>query len=367
MEYVNLLSYFEIMNINQLLGYRLRAQGLVKTSFTTPGEVVEWMGAVQAQDYLGALWSVGQRMKKSVEADIEKAIAGKTIVRTWPMRGTLHFVAPGDIRWMLKYLAPRVFARMAGMLRKADVDEKVLTKSTRLWVRALEGGNRLTRDELYSCLEKAKIQTSGTRGLHILGCIAQRGVICFGPRKGKQQTFVLLDEWLPSFPVPEREEALAELAIRYFNSHGPATADDLMWWAGLTKADALRSIQIAGPGIVEAKVNNKSYWLSMDAKPARSVSGTWLLPTYDEYGIAYKDRSAVISSDDYRKAGGFYSSAIVNDGKVIGLWRRTINKDRIQIDVRPFDKFTKAQREGIEAAGERYGKFAGKGWSVEVV
>ena len=348
------------MTTTQLIRYRLKAQRLVKPTFSKPGEVVEWMGAVQAQDYAGALWSVGQRMKKSVESGIEDAIVKKAIVRSWPMRGTLHFVAPKDIRWMLKYLTPRVFTRMAGILRTAGVDEKVLSRSTKLWIKALEGGNQLTRDDLYGILEKGKIQTSGTRGLHILNCIAQRGVICFGPRKGKQHTFVLLDEWLPSFPVPGREEALAELAKRYFTSHGPATVDDFMWWTGLTKLDAMAGIRSAGGMLREVKVESRSYWLSPEAKPASSTKGFWLLPTYDEYGIAYKDRSEIISAADYAKVGGPFTSAIVEDGKVIGLWRRTTQKESVRMEVKSFDKFTKEQRAGIESAGDRYANFVGK-------
>lgn len=356
--------FLDSLTTTQLIRYRLRAQRLVPPYFTNPGEVVEWMGAVQAQDYLGALWSVGQRMKKSVEADIEDAIVKKEMVRTWPMRGTLHFVAPKDIRWMLKYLTPRVFARVAGVLRKAGVDEKVLTKSTRVLVKALEGGNRLTRDELYGTLERAKIPTAGTRGLHIIGCIAQRGVICFGPRKGKQHTFVLLDEWLPSFPVPGRDEALGKLALRYFVSHGPATADDFMWWAGLTKADAQRGIQIAGSSLAEVRVDDRPYWLSADARPVGSATGTWLLPTFDEYGIAYKDRSAIIPAGAHSKVQGPYTSSIVNGGRAIGLWRRTIDRNIVKVEVKPFNRFTSEQRAGIEAEAARYAKFVGR--SVEV-
>ena len=348
------------MTTTQLIRFRLQAQRLVTTHFTKPGEAVKWMGAVQAQDYLGALWSVGQRIKKSVESDIEDAIAKKSIVRTWPMRGTLHFVAPKDIRWMLKYLTPRVFTRIAGVLRKDNIDDKVLTKSTKVLVKALEGGNMLTRDELYRALEGAKIQTTGTRGLHIVGCVAQRGMICFGPRKAKQHTFVLLDEWLPSYPVPEREEALAELSIRYFTSHGPATVDDFMWWTGLTKSDAMAGIRSAGGMLREVKVENRSYWLSPEAKPASSAKGIWLLPTYDEYGIAYKDRSDIISAEDYAKVGGPFTSAIVEDGKVIGLWRRTTQKESVRMEVKSFDKFTKEQLAGIESTADRYGTFVGK-------
>ncbi|HLT79614.1 MAG TPA: winged helix DNA-binding domain-containing protein [Cyclobacteriaceae bacterium] len=353
------------MTTTQLIRYRLRAQHLVPPYFTKPVDVVEWMGAVQAQDYLGALWSVGQRLKKSVEADVEEAIAKKEIVRTWPMRGTLHFVAPKDSRWMLQYLTPRVFARIASVLRKDEIDEKVLAKSTKALVRALEGGNRLTRPELYGALERAKISTSGTRGLHIIVCVAQRGVICFGPRQDKQHTFVLLDEWLPSFPVLPREEAMAELAIRYFKSHGPATADDFMWWAGLTKSGALESIRAAGRSLTETQVGDNTYWLAPDAKPASSAKGIRLLPTYDEYGIGYKDRSTIISRTNVQKVEGGYTSAVIDDGKAIGLWRRTTGKDTVKVDVAPLNRFTKDQRAGIEAEAARYAKFTGK--NVEVL
>lgn len=348
------------MTTTQLIRYRLRAQHLVRPYFAKPGAVVEWMGAVQAQDYLGALWSVGQRMKKSVEGDVEGAIANKEIVRSWPMRGTLHFVAPKDVRWMLKYLTPRVFVRIASILRQQEVDEKVIAKSTKALVKALEGGNRLTRPELYKALERAKISTSGTRGLHIILCVAQRGVICFGPRKDKQHTFALLDEWLPSFPVLPKEEAMAELAIRYFTSHGPATVEDFMWWAGMTKSGALESIHSAGQSLTQIKVGDTTYWLAPDAKAALAMKGIRLLPTYDEYGIGYKDRSTIISEADRHKVGGSYTSVLIDDGKAIGMWRRETRKNVVNVELAPFNKLTRDQRAGIEAEAARYGKFIGK-------
>jgi hypothetical protein len=349
------------MKTNQIASYRLNAQQLVRPSFTKAGEVVEWLGAVQAQDFLGSLWSVGQRLKKAVEADVEEAIANKTMVRTWPMRGTLHFVAPKDVRWMLKHLTPRVFARMAGILRKDGIDDKVISKSRKLWIKALAGGKQLTRDELYGELERGKISTAGTRGLHILTCVAQEGMICFGPRRGKQHTLVLLDEWLPSYPVITKDEALGELAIRYFTSHGPATAGDFMWWAGLTKADAMKGIFSAGHALTEEVINKKSYLLSPDAEPSGRVRGVaYLLPTYDEFGIAYKDRSAIIDREDYKKVGGFYTSGIMIDGRAVGVWRRTLNKDTVLIETRAFNAFDKEQRNSIEAAAIRYAGFIGK-------
>src|SRR5581483_7294852 len=97
---------------------RLLNQHIAATSFEKPSEVVSWLGAVQAQDYLGALWAVGLRLRQVIEADVEQALADKTIIRTWPMRGTLHFVAAADIRWMLELLTPRIVAGSARRLQQ---------------------------------------------------------------------------------------------------------------------------------------------------------------------------------------------------------------------------------------------------------
>lgn len=185
-------------------------------------------------------------MRNAVEADIEQALADRTIIRTWPMRGTLHFVAATDVRWMLELLTPRIVANNAQrLLRQFGLDEAVFARSKDLFVRALQGGKRLARNAMYEVLEAGGVSTAGQRGLHILGRLAQAGVICFGAREGKQQTFALLDEWAPTARRMARDEALAEIARRYFTSHGPATLQDFAWWSGLTVANAQAALELA--------------------------------------------------------------------------------------------------------------------------
>src|SRR5262250_1125569 len=129
---------------------RLQNQRIAGATFEKPGDVVAWLGSVQAQDYLGALWAVGLRMRSAVEADIEQALANRTIIRTWPMRGTLHFVAAADIRWMLELLTPRVVANKAQhLLRQFGLDEAAFARSKELFERALQGGKQLTREAMY--------------------------------------------------------------------------------------------------------------------------------------------------------------------------------------------------------------------------
>jgi hypothetical protein len=185
-------------------------------------------------------------------------------------------------------------------------------------------------------------------------------VICFGSRKGKQQTFVLTDEWLPSFPMPDKEEALGELAVRYFTSHGPAVLEDFMWWAGLPKGEASAVVASVKSQLSEETVNGKCYYFSGSGKSGKINAATaYLLPTYDEYGIAYKERDAIIDPMDQKKIGGSYISGIMMNGKMIGAWRRTIKKDSVHIETRAFRPFTKVQKSAIAAAAKRYSKFLG--------
>ena len=182
---------------NRIALARLVNQGISHPTFAEAGDVVAWLGALQAQDYGGTLWAIGLRMTSATEQGIEQAIAERTIVRTWPMRGTLHFVAANDVRWMLALLAPRVIAGSVGRSRQLELDEATFARSKEVFAHALQGGQQLTRDEMLQTLEQAGIATTGQRGYHLLVQSAQAGLICFGSRRGKQPTFALLDDWIP--------------------------------------------------------------------------------------------------------------------------------------------------------------------------
>lgn len=347
---------------------RLRNQRIAGARFDKPGDVVAWMGAVQAQDYLGALWALGLRTKTAREETIERAIADRKVVRTWPMRGTLHFVAPADVRWMLALLTPRVIAGQRGRHRQLELDQAVFDRSRDLLTHALEGGRQLTRDALYEILEAAGISTAGQRGIHILGRLAQDGLLCFGARQGKQQTFALLEEWVPPARVLERDEALAELAARYFTSHGPATVQDFTWWSGLTVADARKGIELAGPRLERETLDGQDYWLSPTELDARwEPSAAWLLPPFDEYIVAYKDRSAVLDPalGKLMSSNGIFYPVIVLDGRAAGTWKRAFKKGSVVITLSPFAPLKKKDRQAVAEAAERYGAFHGLPTVVE--
>jgi hypothetical protein len=344
---------------------RLATQRISATKFTRPSEVVAWLGAVQAQDYLGALWAVGLRMTHAREPDVERALADASMVRTWPMRGTLHFVAAPDARWMTELLAPRAVARAAGRLRQLGLDDATVARARRVLEKRLEGGRRLTRPAVYEALERAKISMAGQRGIHILWHLAQECVLCFGPRDGKQQTFVLFDEWLPKAKKMRREEALAELARRYFTGHGPATLADFAWWSGLNVSDARVAVHAAGRSLAGETFDGRPHWFAPTA--AKSSSRTrparaHLLPAFDEFLVGYTDRGAVVDESrrlDVNAGGGILKPTLVVDGLVVGTWKRSLARGRVVFSPAPFAPLGKPSARAVARALQRYADFLG--------
>lgn len=341
---------------------RLEAQRISSTTFTRPEEVVAWLGAVQAQDYLGALWAVGARLTQGRESDVERAIAERAIVRTWPMRGTLHFVAAADARWMTELLMPRAAAAAAGRMRSLGIDDDTAARARRAVEKHLEGGRCLARPAVYRVLESAKVSTEGQRGLHLLWKLAHDGVLCFGPREGKQQTFVLFDEWLPQAKALPREEALAELACRYFTGHGPATHADFAWWSGLTLTDARLSTTLAGERLAEETIDGQRTWLAASAASSPVArAGIYALPSFDELLVGYTDRSAALDASHAGLVtdGGMFYPIIVDDGRVIGTWKRRLARREVVCSTSPFAALKPAKTRAVEAALGRYGRFLG--------
>jgi hypothetical protein len=345
---------------------RLHNQQIGQNIFTHPAEVVRWLGAVQAQDYLASLWAVGIRLEGASEASVEQAIADRTILRTWPMRGTIHYVPAEDARWMLELLTPRVIASSAGRYRQLELDEVTFAKSAKVLEKALEGGPVMRKNLLFH-LQGAGISTEGQRGIHILGHWAQKGLICLGPRQGKQPTFVLLNEWVKKPAIPEPDEALALLTQRYFLSHGPATLQDFVWWAGLTARDAARGVELAGESLAKIALGDQTYWTN-PTKPKPITQSALLLPWFDEFLVAYKDRSAILDLKHLKHVnagGGMLNPTIVIDGQVVGVWKRTLTAKAVKLELEPFQPLTQTKLPAIKLAAQRYGAFLGK--AVELI
>ena len=346
---------------------RLVTQRLIGRAFRTPGDVVRWFGAVQAQDYPGALWAVGMRTAGATEAAVEQAVASRAIVRTWPLRGTLHFAAPEDVRWMIAHFAPRTIARAAQRFMQLELDRRTLLRSAAVVTKALEGGRQLSRPRLYERLERAGIVCKG-RGLHILWRCAHDGLICFGAREDKQHTFALMDEWLPPTKALDRDEALAEVARRYFTSHGPATVSDFGWWSGLTAADARSALEMARPGLRSERIEDVVYWYAerKGSALARDLAAhAVLLPPYDEYTVAYRERAAALDPRHAEAArNGILGPTILLKGRAAGTWTRRLENGRVAVALTPFAPSGTASARAVAAAAGRYGRFLGR--SVDI-
>jgi len=345
-----------------------------------PADIVEHLGAMQAQDYLGSLWSVGLRCGDAVrDADVEHAIAERQIVRTWPMRGTLHFLPPGDVRWILGLLGPRMIEKTATRRGQLELTDDQIDRARGLFVDALSGGRRLARPDAMKMLEDGGISTKGQRGYHVLWHLSQQAILCCGPMAGRQQTFVLLDEWVPPGTAqqdsPPRAEALTRLAARYLVAHGPATVEDFAWWAGVTKTDARAGLAgVAAESVELIHVEGVEYRLPTgvveryaamrEAAPSSEPPHVDLLSGFDEYMLGYTGRRLQLG--DFRasygnavSANGTFSATLVVDGHVTGLWRRVLKRGRVEVAVRAFRQLTAAEKPGIDNAASRYAGFLG--------
>jgi winged helix DNA-binding protein len=347
----------------EIIRRRLSNQHIANPNFTKPQDVVTWLGAVQAQDYAAAKWGVGLRMKEATDALLDEALADGSLLRSHLLRPTWHFASPQDFRWMLDLSAPRLLAGLASMDRQQGLDKAVLKRSHAALIKALKGGRQLTRDELRVVLQKNGITTDDLRAGYLLIHAELDAVICSGGRRGKQFTYALLDERAPHTPTLKRDEALAELAQRYFISRGPATVQDFEWWSGLTLTDARKGLDSVKSKLVNEIVGGQTYWF-VDSLPATLPSPTaHLLPNYDEYTVAYADRSAIFETAHTNKLDSrgniLFQHAVVLDGRAAGTWRRTIKKKEVVMELTLFRKLTKPEERAVAAEAERYGNFLG--------
>ncbi|NCT71335.1 MAG: winged helix DNA-binding domain-containing protein [Xanthomonadaceae bacterium] len=345
-----------------LTARRLRAHGISAPVAASPADAVRHMTAMQAQDYHASLWAVGLRTKGSSLAQVEDAIARGEIVRTWPMRGTLHLLAREDVRWMVALLAPRVQATNAGRIaRELGLDAATLARGQRVVEKALAAGVPVLRSDLYARMDAAGIASASQRGPHLLNWLAHESVICHGPRHGKQPTFVLMDAWVPPSAALDRDEALHRLALRYLQGHGPATAADLAWWSGLTQRDAQRALALAAAELEQETDEGTTWWWRSDTPASPRSRAIHLLPAFDEYLIGYRDRSPVLDAMHARRVfsvNGLVAPTVIIDGRVAATWKRGSAADgNIALD--PVRELEDDEHAGILHAAQRWRRFLG--------
>lgn len=324
---------------------------------------MSWLCAVQSQDFGPAKWSVAQRASGVTDAEFDRAFDDGRVLRTHVLRPTWHFVHPADICWMLEVTGPRVQALNGHMYRQLELDAKELTRCSALIAAALRGRNFLTRKAIKALLEKSGVVTDGFRAAYILMNAELNGVICSGPLKGRQHTYALLEERAPNARSVSPDDALAELIVRYYTSHGPATVKDLRSWASLTIADIKRGLEMVAPRLEHEEIDGVRYWFS-GAGPAHEIPSptVHLLQVYDEYVMGYSesrhvlDRSGVGRSQPEASRSNLIA---VLDGLYAGRWKRTIKSDRVIVETSLHRAFDASETEALRRAADEYGEFLG--------
>jgi hypothetical protein len=343
----------------------MAAQGIGQAVRETPAGVVGRLLALQAQDLPGAKWSVGVRGQPSSMAAVDAALRAGEVVRSWPLRGTLHLVPAEDLGWLLELTADRAIRSAATRRASLGLEEADLERARQAAIAALVGDRSLTRAELLAAFDAAGISPAGQRGYHLLGYLAQTGTLVLGAPRGAQQTFALLDEWVRAPRRLERDEALGELAFRYFRGHGPATVPDLARWSGLPLAEVRRGLAIGAGGLTVREIDGVAYHLAPEVLDRSAPTArVHLLSGFDEYLLGYVDRSFALAPADADAVvpggNGLFRPTIVADGDVVGTWQRRVSDGDVVIEPRLFRPLPRRFHDPLEAAAAAYGAFIGR-------
>jgi hypothetical protein len=351
------------MTFNEISEIRLLNQQVINSRFNSPQELVSYMGAMQAQDYNMSQWAVGVRLQDLTVKQVEEAMNKGEIIRTHVLRPTWHLVSSTDIYWMLELTASRIKATAKSRWKELGLDEVTFKKSNAVIEKALRDGKHLNRDEIRIELERT-IPIFDQRLSHLMFRAELDGLVCSGSINEKKQTYALLEERVPNSKIINREDALVELAKKYFRSHGPATLQDFVWWSGLSVTNAKKGMEMIRGEFIAEKIDEQVYWFP-DSSHGTVNGGNpeevvQLLPAYDEFIISYKDRSASIPFTEQKKTisnNGLFRPVIVLNGQVAGTWKRTVKKDKVIIETDFFKTPHYSTKHLVEKAAIRFGDF----------
>jgi hypothetical protein len=332
-------------------------------------KITQWFGAMQAQDLASGKWSFGVRLPGATEQDIDRAIEKGRILRTWPLRGTLHFVPAEDAHWLLALTGKLALKGAAKRREFLGLTEKTAHRAATLLGEALAGGRRMTREEIRELWTAKGLKVEGQCTYHLLWYASQMGVSCMGPYRNNEQAFVLLDEWVKKPKRLTEEESLQTLALRYFQSHGPVSREDFAGWTGLPVATVKRAITMLDKTLTQVTCQSKTLyvirsqweqWQTM-TKPRKPTYH--VLPGFDEYLLGIKDRASVLSPEHKSKIipgnNGIFMPTLVVNGQVLGTWKRTIKTKTVVIDAHPFVSLKPAQTTSLASRFKEYAAYLG--------
>jgi hypothetical protein len=356
-------------NGNLISNVRLISQKIAASEFYKAKEIVSWMGAIQAQDYPMSKWAIGLRLSGSSVKKIESSIDKGDILRIHVLRPTWHFVSSDDVYWILELSSSKIKSSLKSRHKQLGLVESIISKARNIIEEKLSNGRSLTRDELANEFHKVGIRTDANRLSHILFRAEMDGIVCSGPVKNNKPTYALLYERVPYKKDLSRDEALAELAKRYFTSRCPATLEDFVWWSNLSVSDARKAIDYIKADFTSESIGTAKYLIPNSySMPIPEKTSVHLLPAYDEFLISYKERSsslALINNKSIVSENGIFHPTIVVNGQVEGLWKRTIQKNKVTVEMNLFQKPDLQVRKQIEKKACLFGQFLEK--EIEII
>jgi len=349
------------MHDEQLLQQRLINQHLIKPKYSSASKLVNYLGAVQAQDFAMSKWAIGLRTTNSTQEKVEAAINKGSILRTHILRPTWHLVSAEDIYWMLELSAQKIKAIMRSNEKRLGIDEPLFKKTNRIIEKALSEHEQLNRDEIIQLFNKHKIIINENRLAHFLMRAELEAIICSGKIIGNKNTYALLAKRITKKKTIKREEALCMLAKKYFQSRGPAAIADFAWWSGLSINDATKALHAVESTLHKETINNREYYFKSSNNYTSETSTVFALPAFDEYLISYKHRSHMLHSIKKNiSVNGIFWPVILANGKVAGMWNRRMVNNKLTVQTEYFSKPSTATKNDLMKSFNAYAKFLHK-------
>ncbi len=340
--------------------WRLRSQQLVPPYAASAREAIGSLLAVQAENPGQAAWAVASRTRTPGQADLAALLDDGAVVRTHVLRPTWHFARAEDAGWLLDLTGPRLRRLTGQQLRTSHgLDERSIVQAVTAVTKALATRGHLTRAQLADDLRERRISGSGQLLMILLAHAELDGLICSGAPADGEHTYALMAERVPAPRRLGRAEALAELALRYFTGHGPATEQDLAYWATLTLTDVRTGLQQVRDRLDSFQHDGRTFWHAPGEAPGgpQQPAGH-LLQILDETYRGYQDSRWVLdAAGQVPRTRETAAGMALVDAQLLAAMRRTIARDHVQFDLRPYRALTPPQIQGLDQAARRYGTY----------
>jgi hypothetical protein len=352
--------------------WRLRSQHLVGPQLPSAADVVRSLLAVQAENPSQSEWAVAVRVAAPDANELAALLDTGQALRTHVLRPTWHYVSADDIGWLLALTGPRVQKVTRTQLRvQHGLDERAVAQAGEVVVEEVGAAGSLTRPELAERLARRGVGGSSRPGMFVMLLLAHvelDGLICSGPRADGEHTYALLSERVPGARSLDRDEGLAEIALRYFTSHGPATERDLAYWASLTLGDVRRGLAAVRDRLESFDHDGRTFWHAAGERPPARAGKPFghLLQILDESYRGYQDSRCVLDAGRLLVRGRETSNGMgLVDGQFLTTMRRTVGPDSVRFELGPYRALTSAEKRALREAAERYAAFLRKSADVQ--